>query len=532
MARFNDSRSKLLCPIACAFHVKALCLGLLFVLSWQNASATLFFVDHFNYKDGVNLGSTDGGGGATWALPKGDVGQIKVSAAATQTAPGGFATASGLGVAVTATGSRKQTGVLFNGTTGVPATKGNVVYASFLLNVRSLPGSGSMRVVYLHGFAASKGGVEVVVSSTGQIGVQKRGRDTAFVSGTPVANPGTHLVVLRYRFRNGGDEAAVWVDPDRSSYGVNPAPTNGDFAVTTGSGPDLSSAIRYFIIDSPVEAGPVFWIDEVRVGTTWPDVTSAGRPTRQLKLVGALAAGLVVAGVWITLLYRKIRERSAALRAETRERQRVEHQRLMDQERARIAQDLHDELGSDITEVSMLATRSMSDTGGGTEARRSLGQMVDKSRQMVAKLEEIVWAMNPQHDSMGAMLDYFSFFADRFLNLANIRFVIDASGVPADLAVEARVRHQLFLIFKETLTNVVKHAGASEAGLVVRVENQILRMTVTDNGSGLRESSATSGGQEGIAGMRRRMEKLGGQFEITGEPGRGTTVKFSVPLEL
>jgi signal transduction histidine kinase len=157
--------------------------------------------------------------------------------------------------------------------------------------------------------------------------------------------------------------------------------------------------------------------------------------------------------------------------------------------------------------------------------------MADKSRQMVAKLEEIVWAMNPQHDSLGALVSYFSFFADRFLGLANIKLTVDTSEVAASLAVEAKARHQLFLVFKEALANVVRHSGASEVCLVVRVENRTLRMAVADNGCGLRETGTTAGGHDGIANMRRRMEKLGGQFEITGETGQGTTVKFSVPLD-
>src|SRR6185503_7867971 len=105
---------------------------------------------------------------------------------------------------------------------------------------------------------------------------------------------------------------------------------------------------------------------------------------------------------------------SAALRAQIQERQKAEHQRLVEQERARIAHDLHDELGADITEISMLATRARSDGQGGAEGRRCLEQMTDKTRQMVGKLEEIVWAMNPEHDSLGALVSYFSYFADRF----------------------------------------------------------------------------------------------------------------------
>ena len=111
----------------------------------QNANATLYFTDHFAYTDLANLGTTSGGGGANWTLASGNVSQIKVTTASTQTSPSGYAPAAGLGVAVTPTGTRKQTGVPFNGATGIPVADGNVVYASFLLNVQTLP-SANMRI--------------------------------------------------------------------------------------------------------------------------------------------------------------------------------------------------------------------------------------------------------------------------------------------------------------------------------------------------------------------------------------------------
>jgi hypothetical protein len=243
---------------------------------YQSATASLFFTDQFNYSNNVNLGAATGGG-AVWTLAGGDVSQIKVSTASTQVAPSGFAPAAGLGIAVIPTGTRKATGVPFNGVTGIPVADGNVVYASFLLNVQTLPAA-NLRIAYMHNSAASSAGIEAVVSSTGQVGIQKKGSGTTFVTGTPVANPGTHLVVMRYTFQSGNDEVAVWVDPASDSYGVNPAPTTGAFAATTGGGSDMTSAIAYFMIEAAAVTGPVFWIDEVRIGTTWADVTPTGGP--------------------------------------------------------------------------------------------------------------------------------------------------------------------------------------------------------------------------------------------------------------
>ncbi len=260
--------------------VKTICasrsvvVGMLMLTAVCSSHATLFFTDQFNYTDGANLGAISGGGGTTWSVASGDVSQIQISSAATQTSPNSYATAAGRGVAVTPTGTRKQTGVPLNGATGIPVADGNIVYASFLLNIQVLPSSGNMRVAYLHNGAASSAAIEVVVSSTGQVGVQKKGSGTTFVSGTPVASTNTtHLVVMRYTFQNGNDEVAVWADPATNSYGVNPAPSPG--ASTVGGGSDMASAILQFFIEAPALTGPVFWMDEVRVGTNWAETVPA-----------------------------------------------------------------------------------------------------------------------------------------------------------------------------------------------------------------------------------------------------------------
>jgi hypothetical protein len=244
----------------------------------QNAKATLFFTDQFNYPNNSNLGTNIS---CPWNTTTSGVGdnttQIKVTTASAQTSPSGFATAAFSGVVVAPAGSNKKNAALFNGATGVPVGNGNVVYASFLLNVQTLP-SANMRVAYMHNTTASSAGIEVVVSSTGQVGIQKKGSGTTFVSGTPVSTPGTHLVVMRYTFQAGNDEVAVWVDPDGSTYAAGTAPATNSVgaAATTGGGSDMAAAITYIAIDSPgLATGPVFWIDEVRVGTAWADVTPA-----------------------------------------------------------------------------------------------------------------------------------------------------------------------------------------------------------------------------------------------------------------
>jgi signal transduction histidine kinase len=249
---------------------------------------------------------------------------------------------------------------------------------------------------------------------------------------------------------------------------------------------------------------------------------------RLLVIVGALACVLAGAALWITQLHRQVEERTAELGAQIQERQRLEHQRAMEQERARIAQDLHDELGSGITEISMLAARARSATAPDEKRGGYLDHVAGKARELVTALDEIVWAMNPRHDSLASLVSYFSLYADRFLGLANIAWRLDGLTRAPDQAVDSRRRHQLFLAFKEALNNVVRHSGATEVRLNIRCTAGELLLSIADNGCGL-PTSARSADMDGVTNMRARIEKLGGRFAITSETGRGTTVQFNVP---
>jgi signal transduction histidine kinase len=249
---------------------------------------------------------------------------------------------------------------------------------------------------------------------------------------------------------------------------------------------------------------------------------------RLLVIVGALASVLAVTVLWITQLRRKVEARTAELEVQIKERQRVEQQRAMEQERARVAQDLHDELGSSLTEISMLAARARASSVTDEIRKNYLEQMSGKAHEIVGVLDEIVWAMNPRHDSMSSLVSYFCLYADRFLGLAGIAWKLEQTEVPQDFAVDSRCRHQLFLAFKEALTNVVRHSQAREVRLRFGLENGEVRLSVADNGRGLPDSVRTEN-MDGVANMRIRIEKLGGRFELASEPGRGTTVSFHVP---
>jgi signal transduction histidine kinase len=250
---------------------------------------------------------------------------------------------------------------------------------------------------------------------------------------------------------------------------------------------------------------------------------------RLLFITGVLVCILAAAVLWITQLHRQVEQRTLELGAQIQQRQNVEHQRAMEQERTRIAQDLHDELGSGITEISMLIARAKFATIPEEKRNQYLEHVREKAGQVVTVLDEIVWAMNPRHDSLASLVSYFCIYADRFLGLANITWRLESTAGTTNHMIDSRCRHQLFLAFKEALTNVVRHAQASEVHLSIRVERDQLSLTVSDNGRGFSQAVPTEA-MDGIANMRARIEKLGGKFEIAGNAGSGTTVQFYVPL--
>ncbi|HVV74240.1 MAG TPA: ATP-binding protein, partial [Verrucomicrobiae bacterium] len=252
---------------------------------------------------------------------------------------------------------------------------------------------------------------------------------------------------------------------------------------------------------------------------------------RLLVIVGALGCILVLAALWLTQLHRKVELRTKELEVQIQARQRVEHQRALEQERTRVAQDLHDELGAGLTEITMLAARASSGSALFEKRLSYFEQAGSKARELVETLDEIVWAMNPRHDSVGSLVSYFCLYAERFLGLAGITWHLTEPVNPPNRILDGHPRHQLFLAFKEALNNVVRHSRATEVGLAFGFEGEKLHLAVMDNGIGIHETIPPAASMEGIASMRHRITQLDGRFEVESSPSVGTKIHFFIPLQ-
>jgi signal transduction histidine kinase/ligand-binding sensor domain-containing protein len=198
-------------------------------------------------------------------------------------------------------------------------------------------------------------------------------------------------------------------------------------------------------------------------------------------------------------------------------------------ERARIARDLHDDLGASLTEISILAALAAEDAEQ-TALHPSLDQLSAKAKHVVGSLDEIVWAVNPREDTLRSLVDYLAAFAREFLDIARIPMRVDVGDDIPDHTLPASRRHCVFLAAREALNNIVKHSEATEVMLWIAVSDETLEIRIADNGRGFEPDYAIGG--NGLGNLRTRMQEAGGDCRIDTSRKRGTTVFLTLPLQV
>jgi signal transduction histidine kinase/ligand-binding sensor domain-containing protein len=238
---------------------------------------------------------------------------------------------------------------------------------------------------------------------------------------------------------------------------------------------------------------------------------------------GAAGMVLVAGAAGIVWFYTRRRMR--------RKLEQLERQRAIENERARIAKDIHDDLGSTLTRITMLSDPARGAVEEIPSTVGDLNQIHTTARELTRSMDEIVWAINPQHDTVESLIAYLENFAQDFLGTARVRCRLDVPLQFPVLALTAEARHNLFLAFKEALHNVVKHSGATEVRIIAGLNPTEFTLMLEDNGGGFSLAEAgRKGFGNGLANMRRRLRKIGGQCEIEPIPGKGTKVTFIVKL--
>jgi signal transduction histidine kinase len=204
-------------------------------------------------------------------------------------------------------------------------------------------------------------------------------------------------------------------------------------------------------------------------------------------------------------------------------------QQVVRRERARIARDIHDDLGAGLTQLVLMGETLQSEAPPGSETRVQLGQVCEKTRGLFSAINETVWAINSQRDTLRDLASYLCKYAEAFFQPTPIRCRFDIEPEMPAIPCDVGVRRNLFLAVKEALNNVLRHSQATEAFLRIQRRGREVIVTVEDNGKGFDPASANAE-RNGLRNMTERAAEAGGDCAVVTRPGAGCVVRFTAPL--
>jgi signal transduction histidine kinase len=220
---------------------------------------------------------------------------------------------------------------------------------------------------------------------------------------------------------------------------------------------------------------------------------------------------------------------------------RISQQEAMERERMRIARDMHDEIGSRLTRISYFSELALQDE---VPSRLSLQSIAGTIRDLLKTLDEIVWAVNPQNDTLENLAEYLGHYVAEYLQNTSVGCKLN---IPANLPsclLSAETRHNVFLAFEEAVGNALRHSGATCLSVDMNHQAEKFLIRIQDNGRGFDVMASTRTAEppntsrspvhsrkgNGLVNMRERLAGVGGEMQIESHIGQGTTVTFSVPI--
>jgi signal transduction histidine kinase len=195
--------------------------------------------------------------------------------------------------------------------------------------------------------------------------------------------------------------------------------------------------------------------------------------------------------------------------------------------RNKIAQDLHDDIGSTLSSISILSDLAIREKSDG-QSIGMMNEIKDSSMLLMERMDDIVWSISPRNDSLENLLIRVRHFATTLFEAKGIDYTIDIQKNIGEVRMPMDYRQHIYLILKEAINNLVKYAQASQAFIEVRFDEQHLQLSVCDNGQGFEVSGQRDG--NGLPGMRRRAELMNSRVEVKSAPGAGTAIRLKVDI--
>ncbi|MBX7172317.1 MAG: PAS domain S-box protein [Pyrinomonadaceae bacterium] len=241
---------------------------------------------------------------------------------------------------------------------------------------------------------------------------------------------------------------------------------------------------------------------------------------------------------YFTGIARDVSERKRA--EEALQKAREEKIKELQRVRTRIATDLHDDIGSSLTQISLYSELARQKEQENGKAGEQLNVITNVANELVETMSDIVWAINPKKDHLQDLTQRMRRFAANILTAKDIDMEFQAPDSDHEIPLGANIRREVFLIFKETVNNIAKHSEATEAKIRFSMRNDFLIISFEDNGKGFDQTEKLNSngptdwkkfrGGNGLNNMRKRAQDLGGEYEIKSETGKGTIIILSVPL--
>ena len=208
----------------------------------------------------------------------------------------------------------------------------------------------------------------------------------------------------------------------------------------------------------------------------------------------------------------------------------VQANQVIRRERARIARDLHDDLTSGLTQMVLLGEIARNELPAESPSHQQVGRVCEKARNLSQSLNEIIWMVNSQRDTLRDFASYICKYAEKFMQSTAIRCRFELDETISDLPCDLGMRRNLFLAVKEALNNVVRHSAASQVILRIRQSDLLMVVAIEDNGKGFVPAEADRE-RNGLSNLMKRAADAGGICRIDSQPGSGCCIEFTVPLK-
>lgn len=204
----------------------------------------------------------------------------------------------------------------------------------------------------------------------------------------------------------------------------------------------------------------------------------------------------------------------------------------LEKERARIARDIHDQLGANLTQLALLGEMVEDDKNLPDEVAGHAQQISQSARDTTRSLDEIVWTVNPANDTLEGLVNYICKYAQDYLTVAGLRYRFEVPPQLPSITIAPEVRHNVFLAAKEAITNIVRHAKASSAWIRLQLEPSKFTIEISDDGKGIADMDEKKAAtRHGLRNMRQRMQDIGGAFTFDRAPEGGMRVRLTVPSQ-